>query len=80
MSASILIVVSDPGERESWKQLLTDQGYQTVAISTGERVPDLCAHLQPDLVLMQAGLPDVPDSKFAAGSNRIRATGSLRSF
>ncbi|HXC32678.1 MAG TPA: HD domain-containing phosphohydrolase [Verrucomicrobiae bacterium] len=60
MSASILIVVSDPGERESWKQLLTDQGYQTVAISTGERVPDLCAHLQPDLVLMQAGLPDVP--------------------
>ena len=60
MNASILIVIADPGERESWKQLLTDQGYQTVAISTGERVPDLCAHLQPDLVLMQAGLPDVP--------------------
>lgn len=60
MNASILIVIADAGERESWKQLLTDQGYQTVAISTGERVPDLCAHLQPDLVLMQAGLPDVP--------------------
>jgi cyclic di-GMP phosphodiesterase len=60
MSASILIVVADPEERETWKQLLTDQGYQTVAISTGERVPDLCAHLQPDLVLMEAGLPDVP--------------------
>lgn len=60
MNASILIVIADAGERESWKQLLTDQGYQTVAISTGERVPDLCAHLQPDLVLMQAALPDVP--------------------
>lgn len=60
MNASILIVVADPGERENWKQLLTEQGYQTVAISTGERVPDLCAHLQPDLVLMEAGLPDVP--------------------
>jgi putative two-component system response regulator len=56
---SILIVIADPRERESWKQLLTDQGYHTVAIATGERVPDLCAHLQPDLVLMHAVLPDV---------------------
>ena len=50
---------ADPENRENWKQLLENQGYQTVAIATGERVPDLCAHLRPDLVLMEAGLPDV---------------------
>jgi putative two-component system response regulator len=59
MNASILVVFADPEKRENWKQLLENQGYHTVAIATGERVPDLCAHLQPDLVLMEAGLPDV---------------------
>jgi putative two-component system response regulator len=60
MNASILVVIADPESRQSWKQLLEDQGYQTVAIATGERVPDLCAHLRPDLVLLEANLPDVP--------------------
>lgn len=60
MNASILIVIADPENRENWKQLLENQGYQTVVIATGERVPDLCAHLRPDLVLMEASLPDVP--------------------
>jgi putative two-component system response regulator len=59
MNASILVVIADPESRQSWKQLLEDQGYQTVAIATGERVPDLCAHLRPDLVLLDASLPDV---------------------
>jgi putative two-component system response regulator len=59
MYASILVVIADPENRENWKQLLENQGYHTVAIATGERVPDLCAHLQPDLVLIEAGLPDV---------------------
>jgi putative two-component system response regulator len=60
MIASILVVVADPERRENWKQLLESQGYQTVAIASGERVPDLCAHLRPDLVLIEADLPDVP--------------------
>jgi putative two-component system response regulator len=59
MYASILVVAADPENRENWKQLLESQGYHTVAIASGERVLDLCAHLQPDLVLMEAGLPDV---------------------
>src|SRR6202521_3070550 len=59
MNASILIVFADAENRENWKQLLENQGYHTVAIAAGERVPDLCAHLQPDLVLMEAGLADV---------------------
>lgn len=59
MYASILVVAADPENRENWKQLLESQGYHTVAIASGERVPDLCAHLQPDLVLMEAELPDI---------------------
>jgi len=60
MSALILVVIAEPESRANWKQLLEDQGYQTVAIATGERVLDLCAHLRPDLVLMGAVLPDGP--------------------
>ena len=59
MNASILLVAADRKNRETWKQLLDAQGYQTVDIATGERVLDLCAHLQPDLVLLEADLPDV---------------------
>jgi putative two-component system response regulator len=59
MNSSILLVIADPENRENWKQLLENQGYSTIAIATGERVPDLCAHLRPDLVLMEASLPDV---------------------
>lgn len=59
MNASILLVAADRENRESWKQLLDAQGYQTVDIATGERVLDLCAHLQPDLVLLEANLPDM---------------------
>ena len=60
MSALILVVVAEPEGRANWKQLLEDQGYQAVAIATGERVLDLCGHLRPDLVLMGANLPDGP--------------------
>ena len=60
MSALILVVIAEPESRANWEQLLEDQGYQTVAIATGERVLDLCAHLRPDLVLMGASLPDGP--------------------
>lgn len=60
MMASILLAMADPEGRENWEQLLDEQGYHTVAIATGDRVPDLCAHFQPDLVLIDAGLKDVP--------------------
>jgi len=59
MNASILVVMADPEGRENWKHLLESQGYHVVAIASGERVPDLCAHLRPDLVLIETGLPDL---------------------
>jgi len=59
MTASILIAIADSGERENWKRLLENHGYLVVAIATGEHVPDLCAHLRPDLVILEADLLDV---------------------
>lgn len=64
MSALILVVMAEPESRASWKQLLEGQGYQTVAIATGERVLDLCAHLRPDLVLIGERLADGPGAEF----------------
>ena len=64
MSALILVVVAEPESRADWKQLLEEQGYQAVAIGTGQRVLDLCGHLQPDLVLMGDQLPDGPGAEF----------------
>jgi putative two-component system response regulator len=60
MPATILLVVADRDIRDNWQELLVQQGYQIVGIGTGERAPDLCLHLQPDLVLIDASLPDVP--------------------
>ena len=60
MPATILLVVADRETRDNWQELLIQQGYQIVGIGTGERVLDLCLHLLPDLVLIDASLPDVP--------------------
>ena len=64
MSALILVVLAEPESRANWKQLLEEQGYQAVAIATGERVLDLCPHLRPDLVLMGDRLPDGLGTEF----------------
>ena len=59
MAATILLVIADQESRKDWRELLGNQGYRVIVIGTGERVPDLCAHLRPDLVLIDAALPDV---------------------
>ncbi len=59
MAATILLVIADQESREDWRQLLAKQGYKIIAIGTGERVSDLCLHLQPDLVLVDDSLPDI---------------------
>ncbi|MGH9680872.1 MAG: response regulator, partial [Candidatus Acidiferrales bacterium] len=59
MAATILLVVGNSESRKDWQDLLAEQGYKIVGIGTGERVFDLCLHLRPDLVLIEAALPDV---------------------
>jgi len=59
MAATILLVVADQSTCNDWRELLAEQGYNIVEIGIGERAPDLCVHLRPDLVLVDASLPDV---------------------
>jgi putative two-component system response regulator len=59
MGATILLAVADLKARKAWNELLTCQGYRIIGIGSGERVPDLCLHLRPDLVLVEASLPDI---------------------
>ena len=59
MAATILLVIADQESRKDWRELLGEHGYRVVGIGTGERVSDLCLHLRPDLVLVDASLPDI---------------------
>lgn len=59
MAATILLVVAEQSTRDDWRELLAEQGYDIVEIGIGERAPELCLHLRPDLVLIDASLPDV---------------------
>ena len=59
MAATILLVVAEQSTRDDWRELLAEQGYDIVEIGIGERAADLCLHLRPDLVLIDASLPDV---------------------
>ena len=59
MAATILLVVADQSTRDDWRELLAEQGYDIVEIGIGDRAPELCVHLRPDLVLIDASLPDV---------------------
>jgi putative two-component system response regulator len=59
MSATVLLVVANQENRKAWRELLSNRGFKITAIGRGERAPDLCLHLRPDLVLLEASLPDI---------------------
>jgi len=59
MAPTILLVIADQESRKGWHEVLAGQGYKIIEIGTGERVPDLCLQLRPDLLLIDANLPDV---------------------
>jgi putative two-component system response regulator len=59
MGATILLAVAHDEARTAWNELLTSQGYKIIGIGSGERIADLCLHLRPDLVLVEACLPDI---------------------
>ncbi len=55
----VLVVDDDPDVRAALRDLLTDSGYLVVESSTGADAVDLCARHQPDVVLLDLGLPDM---------------------
>jgi len=60
MNSAILLLVDAVSEsRDSWKSFLQNQSYQVFTAEDGESALQECAQLQPDLVLLHDGLPDL---------------------
>src|SRR5260370_6508079 len=58
-SAILLLVDAASQSRDSWKSFLQNQNYDVFTAEDGESALRECVHLQPDLVLLHDGLPDV---------------------
>jgi len=60
MAATILLVDADLSNSTDWQSVLQDHGYKVFAAGNGNAAIARCPQLQPDLVLLQATLPDMP--------------------
>lgn len=58
MSELVLIVDDEPGIRTTLSDILTDEGYRTVATSSGSEALSLYRELGPDLVFLDIWLAD----------------------
>ena len=58
MTATVLVVDSDPSNCATWEALLLGQGYVVIAARSGEAALLLCPQGRPDLVLLNDLLPD----------------------
>ena len=58
MSELVLIVDDEPGIRTTLSDILTDEGYRTVATSSGREALDLYRERRPDLVFLDIWLAD----------------------
>src|SRR5690348_18475758 len=59
MAATILLVDGDSSDSSGWKAFLQNQGYTVVEADNGRRALEECPVVQPDLVLLNASLPDM---------------------
>src|SRR2546425_12732445 len=59
MNPTILLVDIASSGREEWKSFLQNQKYEVYAAEDGASALRCCLQLQPDLVFLHDGLPDV---------------------
>ena len=59
MAATILLVDANSLDSSGWKAFLQMQGYTVIAAESGQRAIEECPAVQPDLVLLNASLPDM---------------------
>ncbi|MEN8133074.1 MAG: response regulator, partial [Pseudomonadota bacterium] len=55
--ATILVVDDDPDIRELLEDYLGEQGYEVIAIATADAFREALAEHEPDVVLLDVGLP-----------------------
>ncbi len=59
MNPTILLVDIASSGREEWKSFLQNQKYEVYTAEDGASALRCCLQLQPDLVFLHDGLPDV---------------------
>jgi CheY-like chemotaxis protein len=59
MSARILLVEDNETIRRAFAILLEESGYQVLQASSGEEAMEICRSGDPELALMDLGLPDI---------------------
>lgn len=64
--ASVVIVEDDPSIRTSLRSALEDQGHAVATSATGMGALDLVVRSEPDVVLLDLGLPDIDGLKVLA--------------
>jgi DNA-binding response OmpR family regulator len=72
-AALILVVDDDPGIRRLLTRYLTEQGYQTAAVSDGKGMDQWLQSNQPDLIILDLMLPGEDG---LALTRKIRTTGN----
>jgi len=60
MAATIMLVDADAVSSSDWKAFLQNQGYRVVEVNGGRTAIQRCPEVKPDLVLLNATLPDIP--------------------
>ncbi len=58
MSSRILVVEDDPATRSALEEMFTQYDFHVSSVAAGEEAIAACRRLQPDLVLLDLGLPD----------------------
>src|SRR5262249_60775438 len=74
MAATIMLVDADAVSSSDWKAFLQNQGYRVVEIETGKTAIQRCLEVKPDLVLLNATLPDIPGFQFCKRLKADRLT------
>jgi DNA-binding response OmpR family regulator len=74
MAATVLLVEDERKLRELVRSYLERAGYTVLSTSSGAEAISLAASAQPDLVILDLGLPDVPGESVAT---ELRATSQV---
>src|ERR1700676_4946154 len=77
MPATVVLADADPLNRRDWEVLLQDQGYLVITVESEDELLDSCPRVQPDLVLINASLPDIWEPDICSRLKRDPRNGSM---
>jgi len=78
-SKKILIVEDHPDCREFLKLILSRSGYLVAIAGTGLEAMEMATMTNPDLIVMDFGLPDITGDKVISCLTAVRTLVSLKS-